>query len=354
GLSAILSDMINMPSWISFAKVRGSYTQVGNDADPYLLSQLYNFSLGAQEGFVNRDATRAIGNLKPEETNSAEIGIDWKFFNNRLGLDATIYKSNTKNQLLFIGLPMASGFGRQYINAGDIENKGIEVALTGTPIEKDDFTWSTTVNFSRNINTILELTPEITQADLSASTRMATVVAKVGGSYGDLYGRGWKRNENGEFLIGANGLPVMESNMKLGNFNPDFMLGWANSFSYNRFDPSVLIDGRVGGEMVSGTDSFLGYYGIGDYTAEWRDGGLVLPGVLETGGANTTAMNAQTFWTAVSQNGRDAWGEFFTYSTPNFRLRQLSVSYNIPLEHTNLIRNAKVSLYGHNLFFLSR
>src|SRR5690606_9604845 len=246
GLSAILSDMINMPSWISFAKVRGSYTQVGNDADPYLLSQLYNFSLGAQEGFVNRDATRAIGNLKPEETNSAEIGIDWKFFNNRLGLDATIYKSNTKNQLLFIGLPMASGFGRQYINAGEIENKGIEDALTGTPIEKDDFTWSTTVNVSRNINTILELTPAITQADLSASTRMATVVAKVGGSYGDLYGRGWKRNENGEFLIGANGLPVMESNMKLGNFNPDFMLGWANSFSYNRFDLSVLIDGRVG------------------------------------------------------------------------------------------------------------
>src|SRR5690606_41384873 len=94
--------------------------------------------------------------------------------------------------------------------------------------------------------------------------------------------------------------------------------------------------------MVSGTDSFRGYYGIGDYTAEWRDGGLVLPGVLETGGANTTAIDAQTFWTAVSQNGRDAWGEFFTYSTTNFRLRQLSVSYNIPLENTNLIRNAKV------------
>src|SRR5690606_32416601 len=210
------------------------------------LSQLYNFTLGAQEGFINRNANRAIGNLKPEKTNSQEIGIDWKFFDNRLGIDATVYKSNTKNQLLFIGLPMASGFGRQYINAGNIENKGLEISLNGSPIKNENFGWNSSINFSRNINKIKELTPEISQADLSSSTRMATVVAKVGGSYGDLYGSAWKRNGNGEFLIGANGLPVMESNMKLGNFNPDFMLGWANSFSYNRFDLSVLIDGRVG------------------------------------------------------------------------------------------------------------
>jgi len=354
GISAIVSDMFAMPEWISFAKIRGSYTQVGNDADPYLLSQLYNFSLGAQEGFINRNANRAIGNLKPEKTDSKEIGIDWKFFNNRLGIDATVYKSNTKNQLLFIGLPMASGFGRQYINAGNIENKGLEISLNGSPIKKEDFVWNSSINFSRNINTIKELTPEISQADLSSSTRMATVVAKVGGSYGDLYGSAWKRNENGTFVVGENGLPVRQTNQKLGNFNPDFMIGWSNSFNYKRFDLTFLIDGRVGGELVSGTDSFLGSFGIGDYTEEWREGGLILPAVFEDGSANTAAINSQQFWTTVSQGGRDAWGEFFTYSATNFRLRELSLAYNIPLGNTSLLRNAKVSLYGNNLFFFYR
>lgn len=353
GLSAILSDALKMPEWISFGKVRASYTQVGNDAAPYLLDQLYRFSLGAGQGFVSRDVTRAIGNLKPEKTKAYELGTEWKFFDNRFGLDATIYKTNTINQLLYIGLPLASGFSQQYINAGDIENKGIELQLNGEPLRADRFSWNTAINFARNINKIIELTPKISEAALSTATRLATVVAKTGGSYGDMYGFAWSKNEKGEYLVNDAGLPIVTANQKIGNFNPDFTLGWSNTFRFDQFSLSFLIDGRVGGEMVSGTDSYLGAYGIGEFTEQYRSGGLILPGVKSDGSANNTAITAQQFWTTVSQNGRDAWGEFFTYSTTNFRLRELSLAYKFDIKNS-AFKRAQLSLTGRNLFFLYR
>lgn len=354
GLSAILSDAFTLPDWVSLGKLRASFTEVGNDAAPYLLDQLYRFSLGAGQGFVSRDATRAIHNLKPELTRAYELGLDWQFLDNRIGLEATFYKTNTINQLLFIGLPLASGFNRQYINAGNIENKGIELQLNGTPIQNERFSWTTYINFSRNVNRIIDLHERSNRADLSTSTRLASVVAVEGGAYGDLYGFAWEKDANGNFLINDAGLPVVTANQKIGNFNPDFLLGWGNNLRYGAFSLSLLFDGRVGGEMVSGTDSFLGAYGLGEYTTEYRDGGLVLPGVKADGSPNTTAIDAQTFWTAVSQNGRDAWGQFFTYSTTNFRLREASVGYTFALPGGSAFKRAQLSLTGRNLFFLYR
>src|SRR5690606_24113412 len=113
-------------------------------------------------------------------------------------------------------------------------------------------------------------------------------------------------------------------------------------------------DGREGGELVSGTDSFLGSFGIGDYTDEWREGGLILPAVFEDGSANTEAISSKLYWTTVSQGDRKAWVEFITYRATNFRLRELSIAYNIPLGNASLLSNAKVSLYGNNLFFFYR
>lgn len=353
GLSGILSDAFTLPEWISFGKLRASYTQVGNDAETNLLRQLYNYTLGANAGFISRNATRAIPDLKPEITHALEFGAEWKFFNNRLGIDATIYKTNSKNQLLFVDLPPASGYSRQYINAGDIENKGLELQLTGVPIQRENFSWNTTINFARNVNKIVELIPEVQQVNISASARLASVVASVGGAYGDIYGFAWAKDANGNHLVNDNGLPIVENNQKLGNFNPKFTLGWANTFKYKHVNLSMLIDGRVGGELVSGTDSFLGAYGLGDFTEEWRDGGLVLPGVKADGSANTTEITAQQLWTTVSQNGRAAWGEFFTYSTTNFRMRELSLSYDFNIDH-QVIKNIRLALVGRNLFFFYR
>lgn len=354
GLSAVFSDMIELPKWVSFGKVRASYTQVGNDPDPYLLNQRFRFGLGAGKGFIFREANKSIPDLQPEKTKSFEVGLDWRFLENRLNIDVTAYKSNTINQLLYVGLPMASGYGRRYINAGDIENKGIEVQLDTKPVVLSDFVWNSTISFSTNKNTVKELAPGTTQTNITDNTKYATVIVKEGSGYGDLYGRKWKVDDNtGKHIVDKDGLPIIENNQYLGNFNPDFMLGWSNSFAYKQFNFSFLIDARVGGEMVSGTDAYLAAYGLSEYTQKHREAGLVLDAVHADGSVNSKAITSQQLWTKVSQNGRDAWGEFFTYDMTNVRLREMSLAYNFNLKSA-LINAAQISLTGRNLLFLYR
>lgn len=354
GLSAIFSDMIKLPQWISFAKIRASYTQVGNDPDPYLLNQLFRFGLGAGKGFIFRESTKSIPELKPEKTKSFELGLDWRFLENRLNIDVTAYKSNTINQLLYVGLPMASGYGRRYINAGNIENKGFEIQIDTKPVVLNDFKWNSVISFSTNKNTVIELAPGTTQTNITDNTKYATVIVKEGSAYGDLYGRSWKVDDKtGKYIVDNMGLPIVENNQYLGNFNPDYMLGWSNSFGYKQFNLSFLIDARVGGEMVSGTDAYLAAYGLASYTEKYREGGLILDAVQADGSVNSKSITAQQLWTKVSQNGRDAWGEFFLYDMTNVRLREMSLAYNFNPKGS-LINRAQVSLTGKNLLFLYR
>lgn len=354
GLSAILSDIIKMPKWITYGKVRGSYTQVGNDADPYLLVQTYTYSAGAANGFISRDQTQYIDNLKPEQTKSWEGGLEWRFLDGRLGLDATAYQSNTYNQLIFIGLPQPSGFNQQYVNAGNIQNNGWEVMLSATPVRTKNFTWTTNVNFAANHNKVISLSPNITEASLSTSTGLGSLLIKPGGSYGDIYDYAWARDQKtGQYMIDANGLPVVNPLQKIGNYNPDFTVGWSNQFQYKKLTLSFLLDGRVGGTVISGTDAMLAYYGIADYTTKFRSGGLVLPGVTAGGAANTKAIDAEQLWTNVSQGGTTGYAGFFAYSATNFRLRELSLAYDFPLNNKTL-KMLRLSVTGRNLFFLYR
>ncbi|WP_286858187.1 MULTISPECIES: SusC/RagA family TonB-linked outer membrane protein [Sphingobacterium] len=355
GVSAIFNEWLKLPAWVSYGKLRASYTQVGNDPDPYLLQQLYSFGLGAGKGFISRSPMKMIPELKPELTKSYEAGLDMKFFANRLGFDLTVYKSNTINQLLSLGLPMASGYSRQYINAGNIENRGIEVQLTASPLKKENLEWQTTLNFAANTNKVIELHEKTKRATISENTKYASVVVNEGERYGDLYGYKWKRDEQtGKYVVDNGGLPVVEANQKLGNFNPKALLGWSNSVRYKNFTVNALIDTRIGGEIVSGTSAYLAAFGVADYTADYRDGGLVLDAVDASGATNTKAITAQQLWTRVSQNGRDAWGEFFTYDMTNVRLRELSVSYKFNLKSTAAIKSAQLMLTGRNLFFFYR
>ncbi|MDQ0106062.1 TonB-linked outer membrane protein, SusC/RagA family [Chitinophaga terrae (ex Kim and Jung 2007)] len=354
GLSAVVSDIFKLPEWVSFGKVRAAYTQVGNDASPYMLLQLYNYNVGAGKGFVSRDNTKAINNLKPEQTKSYEAGLEWKFFDNRLGIDATIYKNNTINQLLFLGLPLASGFDDQYINAGNVENKGLEIMLNAVPVRKADFNWNTAVNFATNKNTVLYLKEGIDYATLSSSGNFGRLQMRAGGKYGDIYGFGWQKDEKtGQYLIGPDGLPVVQDNQYLGNFNPKYTLGWNNQLQYKNFSLSFLLDGRVGGIVISGTDALLAYYGVADYTTKFRDGGLILPGVKADGSTNTTAITAEKLWTSLSSGGRDGRGQFFAFNATNFRLRELSLAYDFDFEN-KLVKHARLSFTGRNLFFLYR
>jgi TonB-linked SusC/RagA family outer membrane protein len=353
GLSGLLSELMQMPSWISYAKVRGAYTQVGNDADPYLLQQTYSYSPGAGDGFVARDQIKYIDDLKPEKTKAWEIGTEWRFFGGRLGLDASVYKTNTVNQLIFIGLPQPSGYNNQYVNVGDIENKGMEIMLTGNPVKKDNLSWNTTLNFALNRNQVLALLPGIGQASLSPSTNFGSLLIKPGESYGDIYGFKWAQDVNGAYQINNAGLPVVQQLQNIGNFNPDYTISWLNQIDYKQFNFSFMVDGRVGGTVISGTDAMLGYFGLADYTTKNRDGGLILPGVLPDGSANNMAISAEQLWTQVSQGGTNAYGEFFAYDATNFRLRELSIGYTLNLKNSP-IKTARFSLTGRNLFFFYR
>lgn len=356
GMTAIISDMTQLPDAISFAKVRASYAQVGNDANPYLLRQTYSFSQGGTGGFISRDDTKPIENLKPEITTSLEIGADLRFFNNRLGLDFTYYKTNSRNQLLTLGLAPASGFSNQFINAGNVQNTGFELSLTAKPLATGSrLNWDITLNAARNKNLIVSLDPNIKQSFLGGGYgRIAGPLVQEGGSYGDLYGSGWARDAQGRFIVDALGKPVVTTDqIKLGNFNPNFSLGLNNSFTYGNFSAGVLVDGKFGGVMASGTDANLAFDGTAYYTTANREGNWVLPAVTASGETNTKAINAETFWTTVS-GGRYSWGEFFTYDATNVRVREFTFGYNINTPSGFFIKSARLSFVARNLFFIYR
>ncbi|MFN9380683.1 MAG: SusC/RagA family TonB-linked outer membrane protein [Bacteroidota bacterium] len=357
GLTAVLSDMVELPSFISFAKLRGSYTLVGNDAAPYLLTQTYSFSQGGVGGFINRDATQAFDELKPELTTSLEFGFDGRFFDNRIGLDVTFYKTNSINHLLSLPLAPASGFSNQYINAGDIENSGVELTLTGSPIKKNDLTWDVMLNYARNVNAIVALHPDIKQTFISSGfVRTAGVLVKEGGAYGDLYADGWARTPSGQLIMDGAGKPLVSSTQEyLGNFNPKFTLGLNNAFSFGKIRLNVLVDARIGGVMTSGSDASLAFDGSSAITTAYREGGWVLPGVTLSNNEyipNTYPINAETFWTTVSK-GRYSWGQVFTYDATNVRIREAVVGYDITI-NSQYVKKATLSIVARNLFFLAK
>ena len=361
GANAILSETFRMPDWVSFLKVRGSWAQVGNDASPYSLVQTYTFSQGGTGGFISRNTTKPAENLKPEISSSTEFGLDLRIFGGRLGLDLTYYNSNTINQLLTLDLARPTGYVSQYINAGKINNKGFELTLFASPLKGKPLRWDASLNFSRNVNKVVKLHPNIKTATLGGNTRTTTAIVREGMSYGDLQAYGWKTDANGNYVVNSKGLPVPTSfdNNIVGNFNPKFTFGFTNTVEYLKFTLTFLIDGRVGGTMVSGTDGNLAYDGSARYTEENRDGGWVLPAVVETDEGvvtserNTVPINAESFWQTVSQ-GRYTWGGFFAYNTTNVRLREFSLGYNIPAPASFFIKNARLSLTARNLFFLYR
>lgn len=357
GVNAIVSEMTSMPDWISFLKVRGSWTQVGNDVPQGILLQTFSFSQGGTGGFIQRDGIQPIPNAKPEITTSLEFGVDWRLFHNRLGLDLTWYKTNSVNQLLRLALAAPSGFDEQYINAGDIQNSGIELTLNASPLRNSKgLNWDMNINYARNVNKVVELHPDIKQAFLAGGYgRTAGPIVKEGGAYGDLYSEGWLTDAQGRHVVDANGKPVGTGagNALVGNFNPDFMLGWNNTFSYKGFSVGVLIDGRFGGVMTSGTDANLAFDGTAAYTDAFRGAdSWTLDGVTASGDANRKAINAETFWTTVS-GGRYSWGELFTYDATNIRIRELTAGYSFKFKNIP-IQNAKLSLVCRNLAFLYR
>ena len=358
GISAIISDMVRLPTLFSFLKASVNYAEVGNGGRAAIRNSTYSYAQGAGSGFLTRDATLPIPGLKPEIVKNIEVNLDAKFLANRLGLTLSFYKSNSTNQLLRIGLPTATGYSDKYINAGDIQNTGFEVVVNGTPVQNDQFTWDLTLNFATNKNKIIKLSEDLKETQLAGGYgRSATPQVKEGGSYGDLIGLGWARSTKGGYQVTAAGIPVATTDrIYLGNFNPKATLGFSNSFTYGKFGLRILIDGRIGGTMVSGTEMNLAFSGIPEVTGDYRDAGsLNLSGQDADGNPISATTSAQNFW-QIASGKRYGVAEFFSYDMTNFRVRELSFGYDIPTKTDNgkFIKKARISFVARNLFWLYR
>ncbi|MBM3442408.1 MAG: SusC/RagA family TonB-linked outer membrane protein [Bacteroidetes bacterium] len=353
GFSAILSNILDLPTFISFAKLRGNYAVTGNDARPYLLNQTYTFSAGGPTGFISRDGVRPFPDLKPELTTSLEVGTEVRLLNNRFGFDLGWYTSESKNQLFSVAIPPASGWSSQFINAGLVRNTGVELTMNGAIVRNSALRWDVDLNFARNTNLLVELTPDLKRLVL-AGDFVNDVVVEEGKPLGQLYSRGYQRNAQGQILVDATGLPRISAGKTvfMGNSRPDWTGGINNRISWKSFSLSFLISARMGGYVSSFTNAVIYADGVTKKTLEGRDS-YVVDGVRDDGSKNTTATNAEKFWVRVGGRNTPA-GEVFTYDASNIRLRELVLSYNLP---NNVIKglpfqSGSISLVGRNLFFL--
>lgn len=346
-LSGVISDMLpkiggSMPEWFTFAKVRASYAEVGNDLDPY---QLYNnYTVGKDE---NGNTTATPGqtlfdpSVRSELIKSWEAGFDVRFLQNRLGLDFAWYKTNATRQLLNLPLDPFAGYSSRKVNAGNIQNEGLEISLNGAIFQSHNpqgFNWNATAQFSLNRNKIIDLYPGVTLYDIKTLDAIQ-IVAAQGSYYGDIYGQTFLRVTDkdsphyGKVIVGEDGLPLISTEKsKVGNQSPDWMLGLTNNFSYKGFNLSFLIDFRIGGDIYSATASNLFVRGNAAGTVvngERQD--FVVPNtvVQKDGGYvdNNVPVTHQNYWERIGSTGNYGLPEVFTYDATNIRLRNITLGY---------------------------
>ena len=342
GATLLLSEMLTLPSWINYGKVRASFANVGNDIPTRITNPLGKVKYN---GTVEAVGTAAFGELKPEISKSFEVGTEWQFFNERLSVDFTWYKTNTTNQLFSLKAPEGSGYNYYYVNAGNIQNTGIEAMVSVTPVMTRDFIWKSQFNMSRNRNKIIELHEKMDQFVLTDSGSDAyRMWLTKDGSYGDFYGYVFARDDNGKVIMDETGLPTKADGFQyIGNATPDFLLGWNNTIDYKNFSLGFLIDCRFGGDALSLTQADLDLAGVSEATAAARDKGYV-----DFEGTQIKDVNA--FYRRVG--GRAGISGYYVYDATNIRLRELTFGYSLPqkvLAGSKFVKRASLSFVARNL-----
>lgn len=355
--SFILSDMINLPKPVSFAKLRISGAQVGNDTEPYRTSKYYGQS--EFPGSASVPTTLYNVDFKPEITTSFETGMELIFLDRRLSLDVNYYISETNNQIIQVPVDIVTGFSSAILNAGKVQNKGWEVILNATPIRRGSFEWNTTFTWARNRNKVLSLPDEVDGTQVIGTGGNATIIAKVGGTTGDIYGFGFERSPEGEIVYGSNGLPVRPQEIQyIGNAYADWKGGLRNEFVYKNIRMSILFDGQYGGIVYSQTHHKMSEQGKLGHTLRGREDGFIVgDGVVQntdgTYSTNTTQVNLATYY---GDYYRRANVESNSFDASFVKLREMRVEYALPsriLGKTSL-RGASIAFYGRDLALWSK
>jgi TonB-linked SusC/RagA family outer membrane protein len=362
GAVALLSNMFTMPDFISFLKIRASSAQAAKEV-PWNSIRSDNSISGALGG-INRNTRQPWTDLKPELITSNEFGAEFKLFNGRIGFDYTYYDNTSTNQFLNVALPPEERgqYTTKNINVGEIVNKGHEITLDAIPIQNQTITWNTAFNFHTNNNTIVELDPDNPNRviGMGSSEGYQTFLRK-GGSYGDLYGYMFRRNDAGQIMLDENtGRPLRTARNYnpedwsvgyFGNLEPDFSLGWNNNIQINRIAIGALITGKFGGKVVSQTESMLDGWGVSKRSGDARDLGYVEINAIQ-GTTPVTQIDPFLYYAEGGGiGGRNGILEPYVYDRTNIRLSQLSIAYDFDVQKLNLpLSGATLSLVGQNLF----
>jgi TonB-linked SusC/RagA family outer membrane protein len=358
-LSAVVSDMI--PSLfnnvLSFMKIRASWAQVGSDGAPYQLQQVYS-PKGLWNGSIPKfSESSQISNsgLKPEITTGMEAGADIRFLNGRIGLDVTYYEQSTKDQILAVDISRGSGYTGRILNAGKITNKGVEISFSGTIIKlPNGLTWDASINFAKNQNEVVELAPGLNSLILWTQ-RGASLEARVGQPYGNLYGNKFARTDDGQ-LIFRNGYPYnLPGQHVIGNITPDWTGGILNSVTFKGITVSALIDIKKGGDIYDMGSSLGRQNGILEESLDGREEGVIGMGVMNIGSSespnyvpNDVVASTRTFMTYYS--GRQ-YHEAAVMDGSYVKFREASITYRLPGKwfDNNFLEAVSVSAIGRNL-----
>lgn len=368
--SFLFSELLKNTPWLNYAKIRGGVSSVGSDLDPYSLDFQYTPTTSIFLQYISSQAnTFPFGNiqtaftgprvlpnnkLQPQQHISYEIGVEGKMFDNRVGLDITLYKSNTKRQLISLDVPASTGYFAQTVNAGNIEGKGIEIDLNLVPIRTKNFIWSIDLNFAKNKQTIKSLSEGLKNYSLASGWSGLQIKAEVGKTFG-LYGTGWLRDDQGNIVIdAASGLRKTKTDVRFGDIYPAWTGGINNSFSYKGFNFSFSIDIRKGGVFYSGTVANLRTAGLAEETLENREKTFIDKGVVFDGTKyipNTIPVQSmQDFWASYSATGNTE-GNIFDASF--VKLRRVQVSYALPSSiFKGYIKGLEFGIEASNLWII--
>ena len=381
--SFVFSELLKLGDKLPYGKVRMSWAQVGSDTDPYQLGLVYTKSKFAYPGYtIGYISNGTIPNkdLKPTKTNSFEMGLELKFLKNRIGLDFTYYSQLSKNQIMGMASSSTSGYGYRLINAGEIENKGVEIALNTRPIQTKDFSWDLNFNFSKNSNKVKKLVDDMDMFELEKATWLdVQVAAKVGENFGSIVGPDFQRNENGDILIDpSTGLPMYDkSNHVLGNASWDWTGGVYTNFSYKNISLSAVFDVKGGADLYSMSARAAHETGKSMATLEGREawykseearqaagyakdspdwiptGGFIAPGVIDNGDGtyreNDIVINPEKYWMSVCRNAPS----MFIYDNSYVKCREITLSYTLPKAWLkNVVDGLTISFVARNPFIV--
>lgn len=353
--SFILSDLLRLPEQISFAKLRASWAQVGNDTAPYKTAKYYNTS--AFPGSASVSSTLYNARFKPEISNSIEVGLDWRMFKQRFGLDLAFYNNITRNQILDVPMDQTTGYTKATMNSGKVRNRGIELQLDGTPVKTKNFTWNSTFTWAKNYNKVLSLAAGLTDGQTIAYTggTNCALIAKVGGSIGDIYGYKLKRAPDGQ-VVWKDGITARTTEFEyVGNAYPAWKAGFSNEFSYKNFRVSILFDGQWGGIVYSQTHHKMTEHGTLKHTLKYRENPnfeVVGEGVMLDERGQYVPNNVPI---SVSKYYADYWRranvETNSFDASFLKLREARIEYTIPSAGLNKIgiERLTLALYGRNL-----